>query len=87
MNEQQWLKSLDRNDATPDIDVATSVLRTLRLRGLATSVASDSPNPLTWPALFAMLAGSGAALIAFQTVAAFQDPFTGFLDAFKLVLQ
>ena len=82
MSEQQWLKSLDREASAPHVDVTTSVLRDIRLRN-----ASASDSGLTWPALIATLAGSAAAFVALQMVGTMQDPFSGLLDAFKLVLQ
>jgi hypothetical protein len=82
MTEEQWVQSLDRETPTPEIDVASSVLRDIRLR----QVATTEPG-LGWPALIATLAGGGAALAAFQVVAALSDPFSGLFDAFKLVLQ
>ena len=55
MNEQQWLKSLDRQAPTPDVDIAASVLRDIRVR----QTSSQEPG-LGWPALIATLAGGGA---------------------------
>ena len=87
MNEIEWIKSLDapsqaRGFSPVDVDVTENVLRTIRLRW------SESSNlSLALPALFATLAGTTVALIAFQLVATMSDPLTHFLDAFNLVLQ
>ena len=88
MNEVAWIKSLEgtpgqaRGFSPRDIDVTNKVLRTIRVRESDPSVPS-----LALPALFATIAGSTVALIAFQLVTTMQDPFTNFLDAFNLVLQ
>jgi hypothetical protein len=88
MNEVEWIKQLDtrsgqaRRSSPADVDVTTDVLRTIRSRRTEPSSFS-----LALPALFATLAGTTVALIAFQLVATMSDPFSHFLDAFNLVLQ
>ena len=88
MNEVEWIKSLDttpgqaRGFSPADVDVTNDVLRTIRSR------QNESSNlSLALPALFATLAGTTVALIAFQLVTTMSDPFSHFLDAFNLVLQ
>ena len=88
MNEIDHLKSLDRDrDCAPDahaardIDVTSSVLRTIRTRRRAQS----PDDALLLPAIIATLAGGLTVIVMLQFIAT--DPFAGFLDAFNLVLQ
>ena len=88
MKEVEWIKSLDKTQGraldfgAANVDVTDDVLRTIRLRRTELTIPS-----LAIPALFATLAGTTVALIAFQLVATMSDPLGHFLDAFNLVLQ
>jgi hypothetical protein len=81
MNEIDRLKSLDCDDASiaQDIDVTSSVLRTIRTR------QRMDDDAFLLPAIFATLAGAVSVIVMLQLN--LTDPFTGLLDAFNLVLQ
>jgi hypothetical protein len=93
VKEIDWIKSLDRAagrtvegaSPAPQVDVADAVMREIRSHDRPTPARLRDPLPLA--ALLATLAGGGAVAVALQAGLLFQDPFAGFLDAFKLVLQ
>jgi hypothetical protein len=78
MNEIEWIKSFHRQRDV-EVDVAGPVMRDIRRR------EGERGDDLALPALFAAILGGVAAMIAMQLIVT--DPFTGFLDAFNLVLQ
>jgi hypothetical protein len=82
MKEVEWIKSLDRPSSNmPSVDVAAAVMGRLR------STRQEGRSVLSIAAVFAVVAGVTAVVLAIPLWVQAQNPLAGFTDAFNLVLQ
>jgi len=83
MNEIDRIRKLAGNPPGEPIDVTDRVMREIR----DLDRQADEPRPMWLAALLSSGAAVAAVLFAFQSIAAFQDPFGGFLTSIWTVLR
>jgi len=83
MNEVEWIKSLDRgNDAPMNVDVAARVMQ-----NLYASRQRDGERVFGFAAIVAVALAAASLALVLPTWLTPENPFAGFDDAVRLVLQ